>query len=194
MNKEPQTSAITLLLRRAAKGDDESHSMLFRVIYGSLHQIAERQLQRERPNHTLQPTALLNEAYIQLIRIKNIDWQCRAHFYSVSSRVMRQILTDHARARLAQKRGQQHRVDLDSNVISAGDDITALLILDQALGRLEAKHARPSRVVEMKYFGGLTFEEIAETLGISSKTAKRDWDIAKVWLYNEMYGSGAARQ
>jgi RNA polymerase sigma factor (TIGR02999 family) len=149
-------------------------------------------MRRERPDHTLQPTALVHEAYLRLMRDCPSDWQSRAHFFAAASIVMRRILVDHARQRAAAKRpGGKQKVELDDLMASASPRIEQLLILDQALDRLAGWDRRQARLVEMLYFGGLTEHEAAEVLGVSVRTVKRDWSAARAWLQAQLRGKPA---
>ncbi len=168
-----------LLTRWREPGARES---LFALLYPELHRAAEARMRRERPDHTLQPTALVNEVFLQLVRQEGIRWQSRAHFMAIASEAMRRILVDHARARSAQRRQGGTRIPLEPEVFSAGEDFSQLLELDDLLNRLAARDPRLARVVELRYFGGLTFQEVAEILGTSERTAKRDWQMARAWL------------
>lgn len=178
---------ITTLLQQIKEGDAAAESDLLPLIYDQLRAIARNQMVRERPDHTLQATVLVHEAFLQLVGNSQIDWQNRAHFFALASRVMRRVLVDHARAAHAQKRpGARQRVDLDSALALVETHHTDLLALDEALNRLAQWDLRQSRVVEMRFFAGLSFEEIAEVLGISERTAKRDWIMARAWLYRKL--------
>jgi len=161
------------------------------VIVAELKRIAANHMRKERPNHTLQPTALVNEAYVRLAQSPEITWETRSHFLAVASQVMRRILVDHARARVTGKRGgPRHQVTL-SDVLAATDDKTIdILSLDEALNRLAAMDARQARVVEMHFFAGLSFSEIGLLMNLSERTIKRDWSMARVWLYAELSKSG----
>lgn len=177
---------ITRLLGRLRSGDKEAESRLAPLIYGRLHSMADRYMRSERPDHTLQATALLNEAYVQLVGQEK-DWHNRTHFFAVAAQLMRRILIDHARSRRTQKRGgASERIQLDALPMLIDDKAEQLLALDDALSRLEAWDPRLSRVVELRFFGGLTEAEAAEALGVSSRTVKRDWSMAKAWLYTEI--------
>ena len=177
---------ITALLQQIKQGD-ASDSDLIPLIYNELRVIARNQMGRERPDHTLQPTVLVHEAFLQLVGNSQIDWRNRAHFFALASRVMRRILVDHARAARAQKRpGARQKVDLESALVFVEAQYADFLALDEALERLAEWDPRQSRVVEMHFFGGLSFEEIAEVLGISDRTAKREWTMARAWLYREL--------
>ena len=182
---------ITQLLARTGQGDHAAQEELLPLIYDTLHRLAANCMRAERGDHTLQPTALVHEAYIRLLGAHNHDWQNRAHFFAIASQTMRRLLVDHARAHVAGKRGGgRRRVELDERLLYAEDHPEELLALDAALDRLGAMDERQARVVELRFFGGLTAEEAAETLGISSKTVKRDWTIARAWLRGEIEGGG----
>jgi RNA polymerase sigma-70 factor, ECF subfamily len=177
---------VTTLLQQIKQGDAAAESDLIPLIYNQLRAIARNQMVRERPDHTLQATVLVHEAFLQLVG-SDIDWRNRAHFFALASRVMRRILVDHARAAHAQKRPTaRQRVELESALVFAETQHADFLALDEALDRLAGLDPRQSRVVEMRFFGGLSFEEIAEVLGISDRTAKREWIMARAWLYREL--------
>jgi RNA polymerase sigma-70 factor, ECF subfamily len=177
---------VTLLLHRMRVGDSGAASDLMPLIYKELHAIAARHMRHERPNHTLQSTVLVHEAFLQLAGTSKVDWQSRAHFFALASRAMRRVLVDHARAVNADKRpGAHQRVELDSG-LGASENIVDLLALDEALERLATWDERQSQIVEMRFFAGLNFEEIAEVIGISERTAKRDWTMARAWLRTEL--------
>ncbi len=179
---------VTGLLRRAASGDRTAEGELFTLMYDELRGLAARHLRLERTGHTLQTTALLHEAYLKLIQMREMDWQCRGQFYAIAARMMRRVLIDHARGRRAAKRdGGLQRVDLEAVAALSPDDPDEILAIDRALDRLREKSRRASQLVEMKFFGGLSFEEVALALGISERTAKRDWQTAKAWLYRELH-------
>jgi RNA polymerase sigma factor (TIGR02999 family) len=159
------------------------------LVHDELRRLARRYMGRERPGHTLQATALVNEAYIRLIDIKHVQWQNRAHFFAMSARVMRRILVDSARARGNDKRGGGVRkVSFDEDLMGLPEDGTDLVALDDALLALEAVHPRKSQVVELRFFGGLSIEETGEALQVSPDTVKRDWRFAKLWLLRELRG------
>lgn len=175
------------------RGDQSALDRLLPVMYDQLHAIASLHLGRERRGHTLQPTALVNEAFLRLASLRRIDWKDRSHFVAMSSRVMRRVLVDSARARKYQKRGGgATRVTLDSDAIAA-DQPVDLLELDLVLGDLAAHDARKAQVVEMRFFGGLSAAEIAEALAISTDTVTRDWKMAKAWLLRELRKGPRAR-
>ena len=178
---------ITTLLVQAKQGDADAESNLVPLIYNELRAIARNYMRRERADHTLQATVLVHEAFLQLVGDSKIEWQNRAHFFALASRVMRRILVDHARAAHAQKRpGARQKVELESGLVFVEAQSADLLALDAALERLAAWDPRQSSIVEMRFFAGLSFEEIAEVLGISDRTAKRDWMMARNWLYRKL--------
>jgi RNA polymerase sigma factor (TIGR02999 family) len=170
-----------------ASGNRDAAAQLIPLVYDELHRVAEHHLRLERPNHTLQPTALVHEAYLKLVSQRDADWQNKTHFCAVASQAMRRILVDYARGRLRAKRGgNPSKLPLEDVFVVAPDRCDELVALDEALERLAALDARQSRVVELRFFGGLTVEETASVLGISPKTVKREWSVAKAWLYGEM--------
>lgn len=177
---------VTVLLQRMRRGDSRAASNLLPLIYQELHALAAKHMRRERPNHTLQSTVLVHEAFLQLAGSDKVDWQNRAHFFALASRVMRRVLVDHARTANAEKRpGAHQQVELDSG-LEAQERVVDLLALNEALERLETWDKRQSQIVEMRFFAGLNFEEIAEVMGISERTAKRDWTMARAWLNAEL--------
>ncbi len=184
---EPVSPDVTLLLKKLANGNQEASTELIPVIYQELHRLAVGHLRRERPDHTLQPTALVHEAYIKLVAQRNADWQSRVHFFAVASKLMRRILIDYARRHLRVKRGgRQAKLSLDEVLLVSPDRPDKVLALDESLTRLEKLDARQGRIVELRYFGGLTVEEAAEILGVSPTTVRREWASAKAWLYGEL--------
>jgi RNA polymerase sigma-70 factor, ECF subfamily len=179
----------TTLLLAWGRGDETALDQLIPLVHDELHQLARRHMAGERPGHTLQATALVNEAYLRLIEVKQVRWQNRAHFFAMASRVMRRILVDAARARGYQKRGGgAETVSLDEALLVSGEPRQDLIALDDALNALAAFDLRKSRVVEMRFFGGLSVEETAEALHLSTDTVMRDWRLAKVWLVRELSG------
>jgi RNA polymerase sigma-70 factor, ECF subfamily len=185
---EEPTHATGLLLKWG-QGDETALERLIPLVQKELHQIARRCMAGERVGHSLQATALVNEAYLRLINAKDVAWHDRAHFLAVAARVMRRILVDHARARHYQKRGgAAARVTLDEALVVASEPDQDFVALDEALAALAAVDARKSQVVEMRFFGGLTIEETAEALQVSRDTVKRDWKMAKLWLLRELRG------
>lgn len=186
MDNDNLRANITNLLNDIREGNKAAEERVFPILYDELHRQAAHFMRSERPDHTLQPTALVHEAYLRIFEGEPPEWQNRAHFMAVAAQAMRRILVDHARQRHAAKRGGPAvRVDLlDSLAVS--DDGHEILALDEALSRLELWDARQSRVVELRFFAGLTDEESALVLGVSTRTVKRDWSTAKAWLYSEM--------
>jgi RNA polymerase sigma-70 factor, ECF subfamily len=185
----PVTSpeAVTQLLLAWQAGDRTALDALLPIVYGELRRLAHAHMRRERAGHLLQTTALVNEAYLQLIDAGKVKWRDRAHFFAISAKLMRQILVHHARSRDAEKRGGGLRhVSLVEAAVCAPTSDADLLELDEALTALEAFDARKARVVELRFFGGLTLQEAAEVLEVSPDTVWRDWDLAKTWLYREM--------
>lgn len=186
----PSEAQITLLLRAWSQGEDQALEELTPLVYRELYRLAQGQMSREKPGHVLQNTALVNEFYLRLTKLRSIDWQDRTHFFAMSARLMRRILTDLARSRLYQKRGGliQH-VPLNEALVAGRTPDFDLLDLDKALDEFAAIDERKSRVVELRFFGGLSVEETAEALRISEDTVKRDWKFAKHWLLCELSGN-----
>jgi RNA polymerase sigma factor (TIGR02999 family) len=186
----PEPGQITRLLAEARDGNAVSREQLIGLVYHELHRIAQRRLRGERSDHTLQPTALVNEAYIRLLGSAERDWQNRAQFFGFAAQVMRHILVDYARNHRAAKRGAgAHKVSLDEVMAVSSDRTDEILRLDEALEKLAQWDERQSRIVELRVLVGLTDEEIAEALGISVRTVKRDWSVARAWLYGEFSAS-----
>jgi len=184
---EPVPPDVTSLLKKLAEGNQEAAHELVPVIYRELHRLAAGHLRRERRDHTLQPTALVNEAYLKLVAQRNADWRNRAHFFAVASHLMRRILVDYARRQLRAKRGGgQSDVSLEHVVLFSPERSGQMLSLDECLAKLEELDARQSRIVELRYFGGLTVDEAAKVLGISPTTVRREWASAKAYLYGEL--------
>lgn len=178
---------VTQLLLDWNAGDQRALAELMPLVYAELRQIAARQLRRERHDHTLQPTALVHEAWLRLAQTNRLTWQNRAHFLGVAAELMRRVLVDHARRRSASIRGGgETRLALDEALNVAPSREVNLLALDDALTSLAALDPRQSKIVELKYFGGLEIEEIAEVVGISPATVKRDWQWARAWLHREI--------
>ena len=181
---------VTGLLLKWGQGDEAALERLIPLVYGELHRIAQRHIAHERPGHSLQPTALVNEAYLRLVDANGVAWQDRAHFLAVSARVMRRILVDHARARRYQKRGgDAARVTFNEELAITNEPGPDFVALDDALQALAQFDDRKSRVVEMRFFGGLTVEETASVLKVSPATVMGDWRLAKAWLKREMRGA-----
>ncbi|MCA1606807.1 MAG: sigma-70 family RNA polymerase sigma factor [Acidobacteria bacterium] len=183
----PSPSKVTQLLHDWSDGDREALDKLLPIVYEELRRQAARYLQRERHGHTLQTTALIHEAYLRLIDQKDVRWQNRAHFFGIAAQLMRRILVDHARSRQAAKRGGSGiKLPLEEGMIVAERREVNLVALDEALERLAAIDPQQSRVVELRFFSGLSVEETAEVLGVSTRTIKRDWNVAKAWLRREI--------
>jgi RNA polymerase sigma-70 factor (ECF subfamily) len=174
---------ITALLKRATSGDPAAEAELATAVYSELRRIAARFMRSERPEHTLQPTALVHEAYLKLLNQKDVDWQNRAHFYGVAAKTMRHILVDYARkARAAKRVGQLGRITFNEDLVRSEDPSADLLALNEALERLYELDRRGHTVVTLRFFGGFEMDEIAEMLGVSVRTVKRDWTVARAWL------------
>lgn len=182
---------VSALLRAWSDGDQGALEKLTPVVYSELHRLAGRYMKGERPGHSLQTTALVNEAYVRLVDYKSMRWQNRAHFFAVSAQLMRRILVDHARRHNLKRGGDSPHVPLDEAVAFEGTYDIDLVALDRAMHALARLDPRKVQVVEMRFFGGLNVEETAEVLNISTVTVKRDWRAAKLWLYREMTGESA---
>jgi RNA polymerase sigma factor (TIGR02999 family) len=188
----PEPGEVTRLLLDWSKGDPAALERLMPVIYDELRRLARSFLRKERRGHLLQTTALVHEAYLRLVDQRQVQWQNRAHFFAISAQLMRRILVDHARRRAAAKRGG----DPDPVTLAEVPDLPLqrgidVLALDQALSKLAALDPRQSRIVELKCFGGLSSDETAEALELSPRTVRREWTIAKAWLYRQIYGDAA---
>jgi RNA polymerase sigma-70 factor (ECF subfamily) len=178
---------ITRMLDELRAGRREVESRLIEAVYPELRRIAAHYMQGERAGHTLQPTALVNEAYLELVGKVDIDWRNRSHFFGVAAQLMRRILVTYARRRKAQKReGKRQRVELTDTLAVAEDRMDEIIAVDAALDRLSEWDPRQAKIVELRFFAGLTEDETAEALGISPRTVKREWTVAKAWLYTEL--------
>lgn len=178
---------VTQLLVDWGKGDRKALDGLMPLVYDELHRIAARYLRRERQGHTLQTTALINEAYMRIVDQNRVSWQSRAHFFGVAAQMMRRILVDHARSHLYAKRGGgAQKLSLDEAIATPQERDLDLVALDDALTTLAEIDPQQGRIIELRFFGGLTIEETAEALSISPATVKRDWNMAKAWLYGEI--------
>ena len=183
---------VTRLLQDWSEGDEGAAERLMPLVYDELRRLARVYLRRERPDHTLQPTALVNEAYLKLVDQRRVNWQNRHHFYGIAAQMMRRVLVDHAREQAAEKRGGARRkVSLDEADIPTGERAADLVALDEALRKLAEVFPRKARVVELRFFGGFSVEETAGVIGVSDKTVMREWESAKLWLYREMDSDGA---
>ena len=182
---------VTRLLKAMRAGDSSAADELLPLVYAELHRIAEAYMRRERPDHTLQPTALINEAYLRLVG-EDIDWNSRGHFIGLAAHVMRRVLVDYARQHNAERRaGGLQRVEMEDNLAISPERLNEVLFLDSALAKLKEKSPRQAQVVELKYFGGLSVEQIASTLDVAPRSVKRDWSLARMFLYREL-NPGAA--
>jgi RNA polymerase sigma factor (TIGR02999 family) len=182
---------VTQLLAQWSHGDNAALTELTPLVYDELRHLAHHQMEGQHPGHTLQTTALVNEAYLRLADQTHPSWQNRAHFFAVAARAMRQILVSYARSQQAQKRGGGAlKADLDEAALVSPEESKEIVDLHEALETLSTLDSRKAQVVELKYFGGLNYDEIAEVLKISRITARRDWEFAKVWLYTELHNAG----
>jgi RNA polymerase sigma factor (TIGR02999 family) len=191
MKNDPprQEHEITQLLAAWREGNQSALDELYPLVYDELHRLARRYMSRERKGHTLQTTALINEAYVRLVDQKNVHWANRSHFFAISAQIMRRILIDHARRHAYAKRGggaRQVSLDETATMVMAQGDFSEFLRLDEALKSLAQLDPRRSQVVELRYFGGLNNEEIAGVLNISENTVIRDWNMARAWLYRQL--------
>jgi len=182
-----QVSQITGILKEVKQGDRSAWERLLPMVYGELRQLAANFLRRERNDHTLQPTALVHEAFLKLVDQTHVDWQSRAHFFAISAQAMRRILVDHARQHQAAKRGGgQKRIVLDENLIGETRQVDNLLSLEDALVKLALLDSRQAKIVELRFFGGLSVAEVAEVLQISKRSVEREWTMVRSWLRREL--------
>ena len=189
-NGAPQPGEITQLLNKWSEGDREALEKLLPIVYGELRRIADNYLRREDSGHTLQATALVNEAYLRIMKAQGVDWQNREQFFGISANLMRQILVDHARRNCATKRGGKGvSVTLDETLRVTGDRDEELLMLDEALTKFAKVDPFAARVVELRYFTGLTIDETARVMKTSPMTVKREWATARMWLHREISGT-----
>jgi len=192
---QPFSSDVTLLLQRLSAGDQDALSQLIPLVYDELHRLAAFHLQRERADHTLQTTALVHEAYLRLLDQKDAQWKNRGHFLAVAAQAMRRVLVDYARRRQAVKRGSSlPKISLDEAIAISNETAQELLVIDELLNRFASIDSQASRVVELRFFGGLTVEETAEVMGISPATVKREWSVARAWLVRELGSSSFAEE
>jgi RNA polymerase sigma factor (TIGR02999 family) len=183
---------LTALLQKLTAGDSRAAAKVTPLIYRELRQLAAHYLAHERPNHILQTTALVHEAYLRLVDQRQANWRNRAHFYGAAAQVMRRILVDHARAQQTKKRGGGAAIfSLDEGASFSEEQSAELVQLDEVLARLAAMNSRQCRIIELRFFAGLTVEETAEAMGISPKTVKRDWSVARAWLHRELRNRGS---
>ena len=186
---ENDSGEITQLLLEINQGSPEAEARLIPLVYNELRRLAAHYLRAERPGNSLQATALVHEVYIRLVGWGNLDWQCRGHLFGVAAQMMRRVLVDHARARDAAKRGgDQEPISLDKALVYSEQPREEILAVDQALSRLAQFDPGQARIVELMFFGGLTTQETAEVMGVSLSKIKRDWSMAKAWLYKELSG------
>ncbi len=184
---KPGSEDITAILKKVENGDDSAVNRLMPLVYDELRALAESYLKRERPDHTLQATALVHEAYVRLINQREVDWKNRTHFFAVAAQAIRRILVDHARYHQRSKRGgNRQRVELDEGAIISEAEKLDFVALDEALNKLAGLHQRQAQIVELKFFGGLMLKEIAEFLGVSRRTVDGDWSMARAWLKREL--------
>lgn len=182
-----QESDVTALLGEWQDRSRDVEEVLFPLVYNELRKIARSHLRTERPDHTLQPTALVNEAYLRLVDQDRVEWRGRAHFFGIASQMMRRILVDHARRKNAIRRGAgMNKVTLDEAFASSASDTVDVVALDDALASLAEVDPEQARLVELRFFGGLTIDETAEVLQVSPATVKREWAVARAWLYREL--------
>jgi RNA polymerase sigma-70 factor (ECF subfamily) len=182
----PEKGEVTQLLNEMAKGDSGAAEKLLPLVYSELHRLAAAYMRRERPDHTLQATALINEAYLRLSG-ENAEWNSREHFIGMAANVMRHVLVDYARAHNAKQRdGGMKRVEMQDDLAISPEKLEEVLSLHEALKTLESLHPRQGKVVELRYFGGLSVDQIASLLGVSQRSVKRDWSLARIWLFREL--------
>ena len=191
---EPVPDDVSALLRAWTDGDQRALAQLTPIVYGQLHRLAHHYLKRERAGHSLQTTALVNEAYVRLVDYKRMHWQNRAHFLAVSAQAMRRILVDRARRRNVKRGADAEHVSLDAEAVLCADRSADFVSLDDALTALAARAPRKAKVVELRFFGGLSVDETAEVLRVSPITVMREWKSAKAWLYHELAGPTANGQ
>jgi RNA polymerase sigma factor (TIGR02999 family) len=183
---EPASQSVSELLAQWRAGDEESLHRLLSLVYSELRRLAHNYLRKERPDHTLQSAALVHEAYLRLMKQQPMHFENRAHFFAVSAQLMRQILVEYARRRKAAKRDPGYKLTLDESLVPARTRSVDLIVLDDALKGLAKVDPRQCRIVELRFFGGLSIEETSQVLGVSPATVKREWNTAKLWLYNQI--------
>lgn len=190
MKQTATQNDITRLLLAWNAGDQTALDELMPIVYAELRKLARSYMRRQRPDHTLQTTALVNEAYLRLIDSSRVNWQNRTHFFSISAQLMRRVLVDFARAKNSLKRGGERiQITLNEEIEAPAEKAMDLVALNDALDNLAKMSERPAKIVELRYFGGLNEEEIAECLDVSTRTVRRDWSIARAWLYRELSGT-----
>ena len=185
--KDPPTHEVTVLLSRVSAGDESAPGKLLELVYDDLRHLAAAYMQNERSDHTLQATAVVHEAYLRLVDWENVTWENRAQFFAVAAQVMRRVLVDHARGKTAAKRdGSQQKLGLDDAVSFANEKEFDVLVLEEALSSLEKLDPRQAKIVELRFFGGLSIEEVAHVMKLSTTTIRREWTIAKAWFQREL--------
>ncbi len=190
---EPPAHDVTVLLNRVSAGDNSAPDKLLELVYGDLRHLAAVYMRDEREDHTLQPTALVHEAYLRMVDWKNVTWENRAQFFAIAAQVMRRVLVDHARGKNAAKReGSQQKLALDEAMGFADKKEFDVLTLEEALLSLESLDPRQAKIVELRFFGGLSIEEAAHVLKVSATTVKREWTVAKAWFHRELSRKGVA--
>ena len=191
MNSEmnPDDLDVATLLEEIADGHDGAAETLMPLVYDRLRFLAKKLLGHESPAHTLQPTALVNEAYLRMVGQRHVDWQGKTHFFAIGAKMMRRILVDHARRKLSQKRGGGlHRIELADDLCVSNRNNEDILAVEEALEKLTELDPRQAQIVELRFYGGLTVEEVAEVLGVSKRTVESDWTILRAWLRRELAG------
>lgn len=191
MNTDPDTDALDIakLLEEIARGQDDAVEKLMPLVYDRLRFLAKKLLRHESPAHTLQPTALVNEAYVRMVGQREVGWQGKTHFFAIGAKMMRRILVDHARRKLSQKRGGGlHRIDLDDDLCISKRNNEDILAIEDALEKLAQLDARHAKIVELRFYAGLTVGEVAEVLGVSKRTVESDWTMLRAWLRRELAG------
>ena len=184
---ESDSTELTRILSHISSGDKAAADRLMPLVYDHLRSMAATYLRRESPGHTLQPTALVNEAYLKLVDQRNVDWRGKTHFFAVSAEIMRRILVDYARSKKRQKRGGDfERIKLHTDLQISRDRDDDLLAVDEAIDKLAKKDSRQAKIVELRFFGGLTVAEVAEVLGISKRTVEAEWTVIRAWLRREL--------
>ena len=187
MDSDPEQLAVTQLLAEMVDGEQDAADRLMPLVFDQLHLLAERLLRRERAGHTLQPTALVNEAYVRMVGHNRIDWKGKTHFFAIGARNMRRILVDHARHRKRHKRGgEMQRIPLTDDLCVSNRNDEDILAIEEALNKLEKLDPRQARMVELRFYGGLTVGEVAEVLGVSKRTVESDWTMVRAWLRREL--------
>lgn len=194
MNTEnPDVAELLEQIAQGKRGKQDAAEKLMPLVYDRLRFLAKKLLGRESPAHTLQPTALVNEAYLRMVGQKKVNWRGKTHFFAIGAKMMRRILVDHARKKLSQKRGGgMHRIELDDDLCVSSRNNEDILAIEEALEKLSKLDPRQAQIVELRFFGGLTVEEVAEVLGVSKRTVEADWTMLRAWLRRELSGEAPA--